>query len=65
MTPDDVIKKMTKRVNRIEMNWDEMVAHSKALVTACTEDGTHLIECDNDGFCMSCGYQETIEDFNN
>jgi hypothetical protein len=35
----------------------------KEIVTECTENGTHLISCDNDGFCNECGYQESIEDF--
>lgn len=25
---------------------------------ACIENGLHLTDCDNDGFCNHCGYQE-------
>jgi hypothetical protein len=25
----------------------------------CTKNGLHLTDCDNDGFCNHCGYQET------
>ena len=26
----------------------------------CVEKGTHLKDCDNDGFCNHCGYQDNV-----
>jgi len=36
---------------------------AKEIVIECTENGTHLISVDDDGFCNVCGFQESIEDF--
>lgn len=60
MTPDEIIKKMTKGVSKIDVDLNEMMKQS---VIHCTENGTHLMSCDDDGFCNECGYQESIDDF--
>lgn len=30
-------------------------------LSECVADGTHLQECDDDGYCMECGEQEPYE----
>lgn len=27
-------------------------------VTECVAEGTHLVVCDDDGYCMECGFQD-------
>lgn len=29
----------------------------RAIVAACIQDGEHMANCDDDGFCEACGYQ--------
>lgn len=28
-------------------------------LASCIDNGTHLIDTDDDGFCNACGYQES------
>lgn len=32
------------------------------VIKECVENKTHLIDCDDDGYCNYCGYQETLDD---
>ena len=32
------------------------------IVKECTDSSMHLTDCDRDGFCNICGYQETVDD---
>lgn len=40
-----------------------MAKNDFEIVKECTESGMHLTDCDNDGFCNFCGYQESLDDF--
>jgi len=31
----------------------------KTELEECIENGTHLVSCDDDGFCNECGHQES------
>jgi hypothetical protein len=31
-------------------------------IKECIADGTHLKDCDDDGYCVICGYQEEEDD---
>ena len=35
----------------------------KEIVKECTDNGTHLNSCDDDGFFFFFCYQESLEDF--
>ena len=34
-------------------------------VRECINSQIHLSSCDNDGYCNFCGFQESIEEFEN
>jgi hypothetical protein len=54
---DDVMKKLIKGVDKGKPE------NPYEVVKGCTENGNHLKEVDDDGFCCDCGYQESINDF--
>jgi hypothetical protein len=32
----------------------------EAKILNCVKNGNHLVNCDDDGFCNSCGYQDQV-----
>lgn len=39
--------------------WDDAVEERwEDVVTRCSLNGWHLDQCDNDGYCMKCGYAD-------
>jgi hypothetical protein len=39
--------------------WDDAVEERwEDVVTRCALLGRHQVQCDNDGYCMECGYQD-------
>jgi hypothetical protein len=59
MTPDEIIKGMTKGLIKVDADLDEMKREN---VIYCTETGKHLIYRDENGECSECGYSESIDD---
>ena len=39
------------RDDAVEDRWEDVVAR-------CALAGNHLVQCDNDGYCFKCGYQD-------
>jgi len=39
--------------------WDDAVEERwEDVVTRCALAGKHQVQCDNDGYCMDCGYAD-------
>lgn len=39
------------------VQWEE----EEDVIKECIEDGLHLTDCDDDGYCNYCGYQDSGE----